>query len=145
MGSSCSQLGTADCVQGLLDDHRDSMNSESQVKLMAVLSKSYERLPSSAHRLMFLDVALLLRGRPAAHLTALWEGQLLLNEGNGQNNGLPVRQLPARRRGESHAAWQIRQHTAASGRAAELLEYLEKLLLVRKEFNKDPRGREILR
>lgn len=80
MGSSRSQLGTADYVQGLLDDHRDSMNSESQVKLTAVLSKSYERLPSDAHRLMFVDVALLLRGRPPAHLTALWGGQLLLNE-----------------------------------------------------------------
>ncbi len=87
----------ADCVQVLLDDYRDNMNATSQVKLRAVLSWSYERLPSYAHQLMFLDAALLLQGRQPAQLTALWEGQLQLDERTGDNNRLSVRQQCARR------------------------------------------------
>ncbi len=46
----------------------------------------YKGLPSDQHRHMFLDAALLLRDRPAAHLLALWEGQLLLDSGRNGGN-----------------------------------------------------------
>ncbi len=46
----------------------------------------YEGLPSDQHRHMFLDAALLLRDRPAAHLLAMWEGQLLLDSGSNHGN-----------------------------------------------------------
>ena len=115
-------------MQELLDDHHDNKSTETQSKLMAVLHKSYDRLPSEAHRIMFLDAALLLQGRPSTHLTAVWEGQLLLDESNGM--GPTFGQLPVRRRRESAVAWQIRRQTAASEKAAELLADLQKLLLV---------------
>lgn len=56
-------------------------------RLFHVLRKSYDRLPSHNHQLMFLDAALILRGRPAAHLTALWEGALFdgFTSPNGEN------------------------------------------------------------
>lgn len=124
-------------MQELLDEHCANMTTTSQHDLMKVLSGSYERLPSNAHRRMFLDAALLLRGCRPAQLTALWEGQLLLDE-NGIDNKEPlVRQLPARRNGESRAAWHIRQQAAAPGKAAALLADLEKLLLVRSEPRED--------
>ena len=109
-----------------------------------MLGKSYERLPSDAHRLMFVDAALLLRGRPPAQLKALWEGQLLLDESVGDNKWLSDG-LPARRSGESRAAWLARQRTAAPGKAAKLLADLEKLVLVRSRSHHDPYGHESLR
>jgi hypothetical protein len=45
-----------------------------------LLGKSYEALPSDAHRRMFLDAALLLHQQPAQHLTALWAAQLELDD-----------------------------------------------------------------
>ncbi len=132
-------------MQELLDDYRGHMNAALQDKLTAVLGWSYERLPSDAHRLMFLDAALLLRGRPPAQLTAVWEGQLLLNESVGDNQGPFVRQLPARLPGQSRAEWQACQQRAASGKAAKVLAHLEKLVLVRSETYEDPYGRKVLR
>lgn len=41
-----------------------------------MLRKSYDQLPTDEHRLMFLDVALMLNGRPVEHLTALWPASL---------------------------------------------------------------------
>lgn len=98
-----------------------------------MLGKTYERLPSDAHRLMFLDAALLLRGCPPADLTALWEGQLLLDDNKGE--GPSLGQLPAKRRRESPAASQVPQQTRARKKAIELLGDLERLLLVRKELD----------
>ncbi len=119
-------------MQELLDDHRDSSDSTLQSKLMAVLGNGYERLPSDAHRLMFLDAALLLRGCPSTDLTALWEGQLLLDDSKGE--GPSFGQLPARRRGGDPAASQVLQQTRARKKASELLGGLENLLLIRREL-----------
>jgi hypothetical protein len=47
---------------------------------LALLAKSYEALPSDAHRRMFLDAALLLLQQPSQHLTALWAAQLELDD-----------------------------------------------------------------
>ena len=47
---------------------------------LALLAKSYEALPSNAHRRMFLDAALLLHQQPEQHLTALWAAQLELDD-----------------------------------------------------------------
>ncbi len=68
--------------------------TDANEKLGLVLRTSYLRLPGEAHRCMFLDAALLLRDRPTAHLTALWEGQLLQtpcasNAGLGFSDLLP--------------------------------------------------------
>ncbi len=118
------------CLQDVLNAYYNSSHLTSEDSLMAVLSTSYKRLPSDAHRLMFVDAALHLQGRPPAHLMALWEGQLLLNEFQGDHMG---QRLAARQRGEARAAWQKRQHIAAPARAAEMLADLQKLLLVRSE------------
>ena len=117
-------------MQELLDGLSNSRNSSLQSKLTAVLSNSYERLPSHAHRLMFLDAALLLRGRPPAELAALWEGQLLLDDDKGKG---PFGRLPERQRGEALVASQVCQQTNARKRASKLLEDLERLQLVREE------------
>lgn len=135
----------ADCVQELLDDYCVNPKSTSKAQLTGVLSRSYERLPSDAHRLMFLDAALLLRGRPPAQLTALWEGQLLLDASLGDNKW-PSEGLPARGSGESKGAWRARQQTAAPVKAAKLLADLEKLILVRSEpYDSTPHGNQSLR
>ncbi len=127
-------------MQDLLDNHHDNMNLDTQNKLIAVLRKSYERLPSNEHQLMFLDAALLLRGRSPSHLTALWEGQLLQKKSECENKRLRFRLLPNRHSGETRPEWQNRLQTASSGKAAEMLAYLEKLLLVRSEpFDKQYR------
>lgn len=93
--------------------------------MFAVLRKSFMLLPSDRHRLMFLDAALMLRGCPPAHLTAFWEGALLLHDGAAGWNV-----LPKRKQSEDHAAWQSRRRTSAAKTAAAQLDYLLDTCLV---------------
>ena len=110
-------------MQVVLDFFYNGKN-DTKEKLVAVLRKSYEQLDTHARR-MFLDAALLVRGRPEAHLTALWEGQLLLNEP-------PSDQLPRRRR-LSLVDWQRSTRVAAADVAGKLLRELKDLSLVNKQ------------
>lgn len=97
-------------------------------QLLAVLRKSYESLPSDQHRLMFLDAALMLRGRPTAHLTALWEGALLLDPPE-------TSLLPLRIDNEVPAAWQSCRARAAIRTAKKLLEDLHGRSLIQYGIN----------
>ena len=92
----------------------------------------YQRLPSDEHRRMFLDAALLLRGRPAAHLLAVWEGQLLLDadSGVGTPHLLPERRRDADGALEGSASWLQSRTAAATQLAASLLRHLQKEALV---------------
>ena len=101
--------------------------SSTDAKLLTVLRKSYERLGKDACR-MFLDAALLLRGRPEAHLTALWEGQLLLDEP-------PSAGLPSKRRRLSFGDWQRDMRIAAADVAGKLLRKLKDLSLVNNQVD----------
>lgn len=107
--------------QDVLDDF-----SAAEGDLFAVLRKSYDLLPSKKHRLMFLDAALMLRGRPAAHLVALWEGALLHYSDTEKCQDL----LPYRTYTESFADWQGRRRAAAAATARKYLNYLLDLSLV---------------
>lgn len=84
-------------------------DGKKEENLRAVLSKSYDSLPSERHRRMFLDAALMLRDCPAKHLIAVWEGALLLDS---KDNGRDL--LPSRSGGETRAAWQSRRCAAAA-------------------------------
>lgn len=86
-------------------------------KLFAVLRKSYVRL-SPDERLMFLDAAIMLRNCPASHLTAIWEGILLVHD------------KWRRKTHETAAEWQGRRRTAAAKAAREQLARLVDLSLV---------------
>ena len=91
----------------------------------------YSGLPSNEHRRMFLDAALLLRDRPAAHLLAVWEGQLLLHaDSGGTPHLLPGRGQDADGAPEGDASWMQRRTAAAAQFAVSLLTDLQKESLV---------------
>lgn len=100
-------------------------------KLLAVLRKSYDLLPSDQHRLMFLDAALMLRGCPVAHLIAVWEGILLLDTGN-----LNLRSF--RTTNEESAAWQNERASVAAISAKRQMDHLQDLSLI--EYQESPVG-----
>ena len=108
-------------MQDVLDGFYSSGLEDTKAKLVVVLRKSYLHLHREARR-MFLDAALLLRGRPEAHLTALWEGQLLVDK-------RPSDLLPSRRR-ESDVDWQRIMRRAAAYVASKLFRKLKDLSLV---------------
>lgn len=93
-------------------------------KLLSVLRKSYELLPSDQHRLMFLDAALMLKECPAVHLTSFWEGSMLLDTDDVTSL------LPSRAEGEVPVEWQRRRASAAVLAASRLLDDLHESSLV---------------
>lgn len=118
--ASCSR-------QDILDSFSTNQRTLEE-QLLGVLRTSYDLLPSDQHRLMFLDAALMLRGRPAAHLVATWEGMLLLDPPK-------TSLLPLRSEREGHAAWQSRRSRAAGKAARMLLDDLHRLSLINFEIN----------
>lgn len=111
-------------VQGVLDAFYHRQDESTEDKVLLLLRNSYEQLPSEAHRHMLLDAALVLRERPLAHLTALWEGHLLLDYGKHGPG------LLARKQHESYASWQQARRAAAAVKAKQLVLHLLRLSLV---------------
>lgn len=73
---------------------------------------------------MFLDAALMLRGRPVPHLLAYWEGALLCDASLKAS-------LPSRTSTESHAHWQSRRAVAAAKLAKLYLDDLHAVSLIK--------------
>lgn len=94
-------------------------------KLLSVLRKSFDMLPSENHRLMFLDAALMLRGCPHAHLLTLWEAALLYHADEIGWSLQAKRKLT-----DSNAQWQTSRRTAAARIAKAQLKYLLDTCLV---------------
>jgi len=120
---SSASLTKGRCWQVVLDsfDTGELFNAH----LLPVLHESFDQLPTAQHRLVFLDAALMLQGRPPAHLIALWEGVLLLQSNEDQDL------LPRRSQKEAFGAWQSRSHRAAHRLATSFLNLLCDLDLVR--------------
>lgn len=99
-----------------------------------VLRKSYDALPSDAHRRMFLDAALLHHDWPAHHLTATWAAQLALDdEMSGGANALRGLGWRSRGRADQTSSWQQRadlQRSQCSDRTLVMLDQLVKSSLV---------------
>lgn len=91
--------------------------------LYSFLHKSYDLLPSEQHRLMFLDAALIMRGRPVVQLVAFWEGALLLD--NPETS-----LLPSQRINEAEYPFQRRRGSAAALLARRLVDDLYNLTLI---------------
>lgn len=73
----CSHLVWLPCEQAVFDDWECPDSEPDDIK---ELRKSYDGLPSNAHRRMFKDAALLLHGQPVKQLTDRWESQLQLDD-----------------------------------------------------------------
>ena len=99
--------------------------------LFTVLSKCYERLPDDAYRQMFLDAALLLRGRKVSHLHALWKGQLLSDARSRVRTRLLI---PRKHRAdgslETIAEHKQRQQVFADGVSSKMVARLSNLSLI---------------
>jgi hypothetical protein len=118
--------------QGVLDDWASASGPADDI---ALLAKSYEALPSHAHRRMFLDAALLLHKHTAQELTAIWAAQLDLDDSH-VGDGLVFRGSSWHKRGRGMAAdstYDVRhtRHRQACRRdAASLLDNLVSASLV---------------
>lgn len=98
-----------------------SLQPTKSQKLFAVLRKSYDHLSANG-RLMCLDAVLVLRGCPASHLTAVWEGAVAMHDSDHQQHLREILATP-----ESAAEWQRRRCKAA---ASDLLAHLIDLSIV---------------
>lgn len=96
-----------------------------------VLSKCYERLPDDDYRRMFLDAALLLRGRKVSHLHAVWKGQLLSDARRRVRTRLLI---PRKHRAdgslETIAEHKQREQVFAGGLSSKMVARLSNLSLI---------------
>jgi hypothetical protein len=133
-----AQMSLWFCVQAALEEWASVSGPADD---LALLAKSYEALPSDAHRRMFLDAALLLRRQPLQHLTALWAAQLELDDSLGGSSSV-FRGSGWRTRhniyvDDQDAMRRQRQQDACRPRAAKLLDDLVASSLVSLEVDTD--------
>lgn len=120
-------------AQAFLDDllTRPDVGYDESGGLSSVLRKAYNQLPCDEHRRMFLDAAILLRGKHVLHLEALWGGQLLQDTTPGAKRMVNCpRKREAGRWVESPAEHRRRQQDVANRCAANMISCLQDMSLV---------------